>query len=177
MLKTLFIAFLLCCTLLANCQKKEEQPAQTPVPPGILQMNQEVQFLQDAAKHDPNNVAIWINLGNLLMDSARYPEAIDAYEKAIELDPKNVDVRVDMGTCYRRVGRSDRAAEEFRKAIAIDARHAFAHRNLGVVLAFDLHDKKQAIKEIEEYIKLSPDTPDSQQIRDLAIKLKSEPVQ
>jgi len=176
MIKTLLIAFLLCCTLLSNCQKKEEPSVQTPIPSAPLQAQNEIRFLQDAAKEDPDNVVLWINLGNLLMDSARYPEAIDAYEKALELAPENADVRVDMGTCYRRVGRSDRAAEEFRKAIAIDARHAFAHRNLGVVLAFDLQDKKQAIKEFEEYIRLSPDTPDSRQIRDLVSYLKSEPV-
>jgi tetratricopeptide (TPR) repeat protein len=176
-MKKISIVLILCFALLANCQKKEEQPVQTPVPLGIIQMNQEMQILQDVLKQDPANVGAWIKLGNLHMDSSRYHEAINAYEKALELDPKNVDVRVDMGTCYRRVGRADRAAEEFRKAITTNPLHPYAHRNLGVVLAFDLNDKKQAIKEFEEYIKLSPDTPDSQQIRNLANELKSEPVQ
>ena len=176
-MKKIHIVLILCFTLCANCEKKEEQPVQTPMPSGIIQTNQEMQFLQDAANQDPKNVVVWIKLGNLFMDSARYPEAIDAYEKALELDPKNLDVRVDMGTCYRRIGRADRAAEEFRKAISINPLHPYAHRNLGVVLAFDLNDKKQAIKEFEEFIKLSPDTPDSQQIRNLVNELKAEPVQ
>ncbi len=177
MMKKIHIVLILCFTLFANCEKKEERPVQTPMQPGIIQMGQELQLLQDAVKQDPKNVVAWIKLGNNLMDSARYPEAIDAYEKALALDPKNVDVRVDMGTCYRRVRRADRAAEEFRKAISINPLHPYAHRNLGVVLAFDLHDKEQAIREFEEYIKLSPDTPDSQQIRNLINELKSEPVQ
>jgi cytochrome c-type biogenesis protein CcmH/NrfG len=176
-MKKLPVVLILCFTLFANCEKKEEQPVQTPMPSGIIQANQEMQLLQDAVKQDPKNVIAWIKLGNVFMDNSRYPDAIDAYEKALELDPKNVDVLVDMGTCYRRAGRADRAAEEFRKAISIKPLHPFAHRNLGVVLAFDLHDKKQAIKEFEEYIKLSPDTPDSQQIRNLMNDLKSEPVQ
>jgi len=177
MIKKSFIAFVLSFTLLANCQKKEELPVQTQMPSGPIQAHNEIQFLQDAVKHNPNNVLAWINLGNILMDNSRYIEAIDAYEKALELNPKNVDVRVDMGTCYRRVGIADRAAEEFREAITIDPRHPYAHRNLGVVLAFDLNDKSQAIKEFEEYIRLSPDTPDSSQIRQLISKLKSESVQ
>jgi tetratricopeptide (TPR) repeat protein len=176
-MKKLVIVLILCFSLLANCQKQEEQPVQTPMPSGPIQMNQEIQILKNAVKQDPANVGAWIRLGNLLMDSARYPEAIDAYEKALELDPKNVDVRVDMGTCYRRVRRADRAAEEFRKAISINPLHPFAHRNLGVVLAFDLNDKKQAIKEFEEYLKLSPDTPDAEQIKKLVNELKSKPVQ
>jgi tetratricopeptide (TPR) repeat protein len=176
-MKKIHIVLILCFILFANCEKKEEHPVQTPMPSGIIQINQEMQLLQDAVKKDPKNVVVWIKLGNLFMDSARYSEAIDSYVKALELDPKNVDVRVDMGTCYRRVGMADRAAEEFREAISINPLHPYAHRNLGVVLAFDLHDKKQAIKEFEEFIKLSPNTPDSQQIRNLMNKLKSEPVQ
>jgi tetratricopeptide (TPR) repeat protein len=176
-MKKIYIILVLCFTLSANCEKKEEQPFQTPMPSGIIQTNQEMQLLQDAVKQDPKNVVVWIKLGNLFMDSARYHEAIDAYEKALDLDPNNLDVRVDMGTCYRRVGRADRAAEEFREAISINPLHPYAHRNLGVVLAFDLNDKKQAIKEFEEFLKLSPDTPDSQQIRNLVNELKSESVQ
>jgi tetratricopeptide (TPR) repeat protein len=176
-MKKIHIVLILFFTLFANCEKKEQQPVQTPMPSGIIQMNQEMHLLLDAVKQDPKNVVVWIKLGNLFMDRARYSEAINAYEKALELDPKNVDVRVDMGTCYRRVRRADRAAEEFRKAITINPLHPYAHRNLGVVLAFDLNDRKQAIKEFEEYLKLSPDTPDSQQIRNLVSELKSEPVQ
>ena len=176
-MKKIIIVLILCFAMFANCQKKEEKPVQTSMPSGIIQMNQEIQILQDAVKQDPENVVAWTKLGNLMMDSSRFLEAIDAYEKALKLNPKNVDIRVDMGTCYRRIGRPDRAAEEFRKAITINPRHPYAHRNLGVVLAFDLNDKKQAINEFEEYIKLSPDTPDSQQIRNLVNELKSEPVQ
>ena len=176
-MRKIIIVLILCFALFTSCEKKQEQPVQTPIPSALLEVQNEIRFLQDAAKHDPNNVDVLINLGNLLMDSARYQEAIDAYEKALTLTPENVDVRVDMGTCYRRIGRADRAAEEFRKAISINPLHPNAHRNLGVVLAFDFHERKQAIKEFEEYIRLSPDTPDSNHIRELISKLKSEPIQ
>lgn len=176
-MKSILIVLILCFALFANCQKKEEQPVQTTMPPGPLQINREIQILQDVVKHDPRNIVAWIKLGNILMDSTRYFEAINAYEKALELDPKNVDVRVDMGTCYRRIGKPNRAVNEFRKAITINPRHPYARRNLGVVLAFDFKDKKQAIKEFEEYIRLSPNTPDSQQISQLIKELKSESTQ
>jgi len=107
------------------------------------------------------------------MDSSRFYEAIDAYQKALALDEKNVNVRVDLGTCYRSVGKPDKAAEEYRKAIAINPNHINAHRNLGIVLAFDLNDKKGAIKEFQEYLRLSPQAPDATQMGQLIEKLRA----
>ncbi len=157
----------------ANCQKKEEPKVQTPFPAGPVQTNNEIRLLQEALRQNPNDLNAWINLGNIMMDTSRFDEAINAYQHALELNPKNVDVKVDMGTCYKNIGKPDRAAEEFRKAIKINPRHLYAHRNLGVVLAFDIGDKKSAIKEFEEYLRLSPDTPDTQRIRQEVAKLKA----
>lgn len=175
-MEKVYVLLIICFTLFAGCQKKEEPPVKMPISPGSIQMNDEITFLKDAVQRDPENFTAWIELGNLLMDSSRYHEAIDAYGNALKLNPENVDVRVDMGTCYRRAGRPDKAAEEFRKAIRINPRHIYARRNLGVVLAYDLNDKRKAIKEFEEYLRLSPDTPDSQKIRQLIRDLKSESI-
>jgi tetratricopeptide (TPR) repeat protein len=122
---------------------------------------------------NPKDIAAWIELGNILMDTSRFQEAINAYQKALELNPKNVDVIVDMGTCYRGIGRSDRAVEEYRKAIAINPRHLYAHRNLGTVLLVDLGNKKQGIKELEKYLSLSPNTPDTDRVRQELARLKA----
>src|SRR4030066_2435302 len=172
-MKKFFLIFLAVFLSLANCQKKEEPKVQTPFPAGPVQTQNEIGLLQDAVRNDPKNLNAWINLGNVMMDTSRFDKAIDAYQHALELDPENVDVRVDMGTCYRNIGKPDRAAEEFRKAIKINPGHLYAHRNLGVVLANDIGDKKQAIKEFEEYRRLSPNTPDTQRIRQEVVRLKA----
>ena len=64
-----------------------------------------------------------IKLGNTMMDTSRFNEAIDAYRKALGIDPKNVDVRVDMGTCYRNAGRPDMAVKAIQKALEINPKH------------------------------------------------------
>jgi tetratricopeptide (TPR) repeat protein len=172
-MKKLFIACLAAFLFLATCQKKEEPKVQTPLPSGPIQTQNEIRLLQNAVMQNPKNIVAWINLGNMLMDSSHFQEAINAYQKALELDTKKVDVMVDMGTCYRGIGMSDRAVEEYRKAIAINPRHLYAHRNLGTVLLFDLGNKKEGIKELEEYLSLSPNAPDANQIRQEIARLKA----
>jgi cytochrome c-type biogenesis protein CcmH/NrfG len=168
----LILVCLVAVLLFANCQKKEEPKVQSPLPAGTMVMQDKILQLQELVKQDPKNLNAWIGLGNSLMDSGRFPEAVDAYQKALDMDPKNTDVRVDMGTCYRSAGQPDKAAEEYRKAIASNPAHANAHRNLGIVLAFDLKNKPEAIREFEEYLRVAPTAPDAQRISQLLIELK-----
>jgi cytochrome c-type biogenesis protein CcmH/NrfG len=173
LMNKVFVAIFIFFLILYGCHKKEEPTGQTAGLPDSIQMQNEIRVLQGAVRQNPQNINAWIELGNILMDTSRFHDAIDAYQKALELTPKNVEVIVDMGTCYRRIGKSDMAVEEYRKAIKINPLHPYAHRNLAVVLAFDIGDKKQAIKEFEEYLKLSPDTPDTLQIRQEVARLKT----
>ena len=174
-MKRLFVIALFVVVAAAGCQQREKQQAPASHPGGAVMMKPpwEISQMEQLAKASPKNVNGWIALGNALMDAQRFGEAVDAYQKALVLDPKNVDVRVDMGTCYRGIGRSDRAIEEYRKGIKINPSHLNAHRNSGVVLAFDLNDKKGAIKAFEKYLELAPAAPDAAQIRDVIAQLQA----
>ena len=130
---------LLCAALvivfgLVGCQQKQASNKQVVAPPQAMITAQQVENLRSLAKMNPGKADGWIALGNALMDTQQFSEAIDAYQKALALDPKNVDVRVDMGTCLRGMGKPEAAVAEFRKALAIAPGHLNAHRNLGVVL-------------------------------------------
>lgn len=156
------------------CQQKEEPKAQYQFPAGGAAPTQDdMRLLQEAVKADPSNVNAWIKMGNQMMDTNRFADAVDAYTKALALDPKNVDVRVDLGTCYRNTGKPDVAVKEYRKALETDHNHLNAHKNLGVVLAYDLRDRASAIKEFEAYLKLAPNAPDAAEIRREIEGLKS----
>lgn len=132
-----------------------------------------INMAENALREDPEDVSLLVELGNLLMDSSRFQEAIDAYEKALKIKPDNVDVRVDIGTCYRNSGNPRRAIKEYKKAIAYQPSNANARLNMGVVLAFDLKDTSGAIKVWEEFLRIAPDHQMSPQIRDEIEKLKS----
>jgi tetratricopeptide (TPR) repeat protein len=167
------ILVILVIFLAAACKQKEEPRGQYQFPTGNVQVHDDTKLLEEFVKKEPGNVDAWIRLGNAHMDARRFSQAIDAYQKALAINPKNVDVRVDMGTCYRNIGRPDEAVKEYRKAIETDPGHIMVHRNLGVVLADDLHDSAQAVKEFEKYLELAPHDPDAAQIRNLVQQLKT----
>ncbi len=159
-----------------GCTRQRQEPKGRAGYPGgaaAVVSPEEIRLLEQAAKQSPKNAAAWIAFGNALMDSNRFGEAADAYQKALALDPKNVDVRVDRGTCLKNSGRPQQAVEEYRKAIRLNPNHVYAHRNMGVVLAFDLNEKKEAAREFEKYLELAPNAPDAGEIRQMVQKLKS----
>jgi cytochrome c-type biogenesis protein CcmH/NrfG len=175
-MKKTVVMIMLVLIAAAGCSQQRQEPkgqVAKPGGPAVMISPEEVRQLEQLAKQAPKNAGAWIVLGNALMDSSRFGEAVDAYQKALALSPKNVDVRVDMGTCLKNSGRPEKAVEEFRKAIQINPGHLYAHRNMGVVLAFDLKDKKGAAKEFEKYLELAPNAPDAGEIRQLVQNLKS----
>ncbi len=157
--------------VMAACQQKEEPKSQISALP--LQTQDALKRAQEAVKNDPANVNAWIQLGNISMDTSRFNEAIDAYQKALSIDPRNVDVRVDMGTCYRNSGKPDVAVKEYKKALEIDPNHPNGHRNLAVVLAYDLKDNLQAVREFERYVQLVPNARDAENVRQEIQRLKA----
>jgi len=46
-----------------------------------VQSNGSGETAEEALAKDPKNVDAWISLGNMMMDSSRFSEAIDAYER------------------------------------------------------------------------------------------------
>jgi len=156
-------------------QKKQQQmnyaPPPMPAMPTQLQVNQ----LQEAATAAPKNPQAWIALGDAMMDSQRFSEAVEAYQKGLALDPKNVPARVDMGTCYRGLGKFDKAVEEYRKALKIEPNFPNGHRNMAVVLGYDLHKTSEGLAEFKKYLDLAPNAPDAPQVRQAIQELSSRP--
>jgi len=163
--------------LLLGCTDKENPDYTQSPPPVVTQLSpfdteKQIKTLKEILAKDPNNLTALIRLGNIYMDTNRFQEAIQYYSKVLELDPRNVNVRVDMGTCFRRIGQPQRAMEEYKKAIEIKPDHIYAHRNSGVVLAFDLNKPKEAIKEFQTYLNLNPNAQDAEQIKKIIMELK-----
>ncbi len=65
----------------------------------------------------PQTSSDWNELGNLLINSKKFNEAIEAYKKAIEMDPKNGQPYSNLGFIYYRLGKYDFAVLLYKKSI------------------------------------------------------------
>lgn len=62
------------------------------------------------------------------------PEAVKAYEKAIEIDPRNPDHYLNLGAAFLSVQLYARALAASDTAVGIDPRNAAIHNNRGNAL-------------------------------------------
>jgi cytochrome c-type biogenesis protein CcmH/NrfG len=57
-------------------------------------------------EEDPAAAESWLELANLRFDLARYPAAVEAYQRHLELAPPDPDVLTDFGLSLHMIGPS-----------------------------------------------------------------------
>jgi len=137
------------------------------------EVQKQISALQSIIKEDPKNLNALIQLGNAYFDTDQLDRAIEAYSKALEIDPKNADVRTDMGIMFRRKKDFDRAIAEFKKSAESDPKHINSRYNLGLVLLHDKGDLKGAIQAWQDYLRVEPSGPRSENIRNQIEKMRA----
>jgi cytochrome c-type biogenesis protein CcmH/NrfG len=141
------------------------------------EMDEQISALLDEASAHPENVGIWIQLGNLYFDSDQAGKAVGAYEKALALNPENADVWTDLGVMYRRDKKPAKALEAFNRAMAENPRHEVSRFNKGIVLMHDLSDPEGAVRVWEELLEINPVAmaPNGQSVDELVNHFKDHP--
>jgi cytochrome c-type biogenesis protein CcmH/NrfG len=138
-------------------------PSTQAVPDYSLKINE----LKRQLESNPYDADLLVQLGNTYFDSRQYPESIDAYEKALALKPGNPDVLTDLGVMYRRNGQPLEAVRNFRKAASISPSHPQSRMNLGIVLYYDLGDPMGAKAALEDFLRVTGNPPDAENVRSL----------
>jgi cytochrome c-type biogenesis protein CcmH/NrfG len=151
-------------------------PHQSQAPAAMDEQRQKtVQALKAQAEQNPQDPAVWVELGHQYFDGNQADAAIEAYEKALAIEPENANVWTDLGVMYRRAGRPEKAVDAFDRAMKIDATHEISRFNKGIVLFHDLKDESGALAAWESLLAINPKatSPGGQTLQELVDHIKS----
>jgi tetratricopeptide (TPR) repeat protein len=104
-------------------------------PPNAMEaVREQLAALKQTVERDPLNFDALAQLGAMYMDAAKYPQAIEYYERALGVR-EEPNVRTDLGICYRQSGQREQALASFRRARGESPDHWQAMFNEAIVLA------------------------------------------
>ena len=95
-----------------------------------------------------------VNLGQMLYETNRIPEAMELFKQALGIKP--AVAHYSLGNALTRTGRASEAMDEYEAALRIDPDYAEAHNNLGDAL-FLTGRNSEAIDEYEQALRIDPD--------------------
>ena len=81
----------------------------------------------------PNDAAVQLRAGQVLLVARRYPEARDRADAVLQKDPKNVQALILMGNALANLKDFNGAISELEEAIDTDSQRTLSYANLGVV--------------------------------------------
>ncbi len=120
---------------------------------------------QQASKVAPEAVPPLINRGIANVMMKRYGEAVPILRKALTKNDQSAVGHYFLGQALANLGLFADAEKELQLSLKLgneDMKEA--HRLLAIIYA-NRGDKKQAADELEAYLKLAPDTPDAESLR------------
>lgn len=88
--------------------------------------DQAIQILQQAAQAEPKRDLLWAYLGEANLKAKKYPEAADAYQKALAIDPNKGGYHAGLAEAYAKgtPPQMDKAVAEYNAAAAAEPANA-----------------------------------------------------
>jgi Tfp pilus assembly protein PilF len=127
----LALAMFLCAN--AEAQKPQDAVSQNEKIKALNQMLQQasaarqagdfqkaVSIMQEATQQDPSQDVLWVSLGLSHLGAKQYPEAIEAFKKAVGLNRESHAYHNLLGTAYLRRRQMDDAVGEFKTAAELN---------------------------------------------------------
>jgi Tfp pilus assembly protein PilF len=135
--------------------------------------DQAVAIMQEATAADPTKDLLWVYLGEAYTGAKKYPEAIDAYQKAIVIKPDSPPYHNALANAYNKAAQPDKAIEEYNKVAQMDpAGAATAYFNIGIV-NYNASKPDQAVAAFDKAISLDPNRADAYYYKGMALLTKA----
>lgn len=131
------------------------------------------QVLLQSLQINPNDSESYVNLGHVLYEERRYPEAAGRLEEALKRSPGSATGHFFLGSTYLRLGDLNQAESHLKQACVLDPTGLpAAHLQLANTY-LRAHDSTDAGTELETYLKAKPDDPQAPAIRKLLASLQA----
>jgi predicted Zn-dependent protease len=143
------------------------------------QYQQAEEYFRTALQHDPEAYNPLVNLGGALLAQAKIDDSLTINQRAVRVKPDDPLAHSQLGQSYYFLGKLDEAETHLRQAKALDPSH-FSYPQVVLVEIYARRNQlPAAIAEIEEFLKLHPDSemaPRMQKaLADARARLSSKP--
>ena len=122
---------------------------------------------------EPTDPTLWVNRGTVLNDLGKTPEAQESFKKAMELNPaQKGQGYYNIGILLMNAGQTKDAAAAFRQSIEADPAWAESYFQLASCLLGDSATMPEAIKYLEQYLKIGKDPQNLQTAKEILAAIK-----
>ena len=126
---------------------------------------------EKATRRDANSAAAFLGMGAALNQQKDYAGAQKVLERSLQLKPDSPEAQYEMARSLWAQGLWQQAEPHVRQALKLNRNYAAAHTLMGNVW-LRKHDANTALYEFEESLRLEPEGPQSQQVKDAIIKIR-----
>jgi outer membrane protein assembly factor BamD (BamD/ComL family) len=131
------------------------------------QYPQAEEYFRESLKQDPEAYAPLVNLGGALLALNRFEESLEVNRAAVKARPGDALAHSQLGKSYFYLGRLDDAETHLKRAKALDAGH-FSYPQVFLIEIYARKNQLPAsIAEMEEFLRLHPDSDWAPKIREL----------
>ena len=123
--------------------------------------DQAISILQEATTTDPTKDLLWAYLGDAYRGAKKYPEAAEAYQKALAISPTNGAYHNGLADALAKSGQTDKAIAEWNAAAQAEPANAATYYfNEGAVLT-NTGKVDDAIVAFDKTIQIDPKRADA----------------
>ena len=126
------------------------------VPPHNQQQQQQVHT---------HGVSVMLNMGNALVETRRYDDAIQIYKRLLRVSPSYAIGHYSLGRAYDRARHITLAAAAYHRALHFDAHLVNAYSNLGVAM-LNQNRPADAVSALQVAVRLQPSANDLNNLGD-----------